>query len=328
MTDMHKKTALVLGAGGFIGTHLVTRLKQDGYWVRGADIRMPAFGPSSADEFVRADLRQGAAISALFDRRFDEVYQLAADMGGAGYIFSGDNDAAVMTNSAQINLNVVQHCPPSACGRLLFTSSACVYPRHTQADPERPDCHEDAAYPADPESDYGWEKLFAERLYDAARRNNGLDACVARLHNVFGPLGAWEGGREKAPAAICRKVAEAADGGEFEIWGDGQQTRSFLYVDECVEGLTRLMRSRHSGPLNLGSTELVSIQDLARMVIDISGKALSIRFVDGPQGVRGRNSDNRRIQECLGWQPSQPLRLGMEKTYAWIAGQVTRQSAA
>ena len=328
MTDMHKKTALVLGAGGFIGTHLVARLRREGCWVRGVDVRLPAFGPSEADEFVRADLRQGAAVSSVFDRRFDEVYQLAADMGGAGYIFSGDNDAAVMTNSAQINLNVVQHCPPPTCGRLLFTSSACVYPQHTQADPDQPNCHEDAAYPADPESDYGWEKLFAERLYDAARRNNGLNTCIARLHNVFGPLGTWEGGRQKAPAAICRKVAEAPDGGEVDIWGDGRQTRSFLYVDECIEGLTRLIRSQHPGPLNLGSTERVSIDDLARMVIDISGKSLSVRFVDGPQGVRGRNSDNRRLQASLGWQPSQPLRAGIEKTYAWIAGQVARQSAA
>jgi nucleoside-diphosphate-sugar epimerase len=323
-TDMQQKSALVLGAGGFIGGHLVKRLKREGLWVRGVDLKSNPFSESPADDFVLADLRDAQLCRQIIDRKFDEVYQLAADMGGAGYIFTGEHDADVMHNSATINLNVLDACRRRSVRRIFYSSSACMYPEHNQLDPNNPNCAEDSAYPANPDSEYGWEKLFSERLYLAYYRNYGIDARIARYHNIFGPEGTWTGGKEKAPAAVCRKVAQAQSGGEIEIWGDGQQTRSFLYVDECVEGTTRLTRSSFTGPVNIGSDEMVTINRLVAIVADIAGKKLSIRHREGPLGVRGRNSDNRLIRDRLGWAPSQSLRAGLEKTYAWIEQQATR----
>lgn len=314
--------ALVLGAGGFIGNHLVRRLKQDGHWVRGVDVKPPQYGDSAADEFVVGDLRDPTLCHRVVNSGFDEVYQLAADMGGAGYIFTGANDAGIMHNSAMVNLNVLEACRQHGAGRIFYSSSACVYPQNNQSDPEHPVCREDSVYPANPDSDYGWEKLFSERLYLAYARNHGLQTRIARYHNIFGPLGAWDNGREKAPAAVCRKVARAADGGEVEVWGDGRQTRTFLFIDECVEGTLRLMRSSFGEPVNIGSEEMVSIGDLVHIVAGIAGKRVGIRYIPGPQGVRGRCSDNTLINEMLGWTPSLPLRAGLECTYAWIAGQV------
>ncbi len=316
------KNALVCGAGGFIGAHLVRRLKAEGFWVRGVDIKSPEFGTSAADDFVIGDLREAAVCVAACDRSFDEVYQLAADMGGAGYIFSGDNDAAIMQNSAMINLQMLEAARRAGVARMFYSSSACIYPAYNQEDPDNPNCAEDSAYPAAPDSEYGWEKLFSERLYLAYRRNHAMTTCIARFHNIFGPEGTWTGGREKAPAAICRKVAEARSGDTIEVWGDGQQTRSFLFVDECLEGTTRLLRAGESGPLNVGSDEMVSINQLVAMVADIAGKRIEIRHIPGPLGVRGRNSDNRLVRATLGWAPSRPLREGIEKTYAWIELQV------
>lgn len=317
---------MVFGAGGFIGNHLVNRLKSEGLWVRGVDVKHPEFGQTSADDFIIGDLRDAKVVEGLFDRDFDEVYQLAADMGGAGYLFTGENDAEVIFNSAQVNLNTAKYCNAEKADRLLFTSSACIYPAYNQTDPDNPVCEEKSAYPADPESDYGWEKLFSERLYNAFHRNHGVNVRIARYHNVFGPLGAWRGGREKAPAALCRKVAEAPDGTEMEIWGDGLQTRSFLYIDECIEGTIRLMRSDYSDPVNIGSEEMISIGNLAQAIIQLSGKQLTIRSVEGPQGVRGRNSDNRLIHEVLGWKPERPLVQGLATTYRWIAKQIAIQN--
>ena len=321
------QSALVLGAGGFIGGHLVKRLKREGFWVRGADLKFNPFAETQADDFVVVDLRDAGACRQVIDRRFDEVYQLAADMGGAGYIFTGEHDADVMHNSATINLNVLDTCYKRNVRRIFYSSSACMYPEHNQLDPNNPNCAEDSAYPAAPDSEYGWEKLFSERLFLAYHRNHGIEARIARYHNIFGPEGTWAGGKEKAPAAICRKVAEANSGGEIEIWGDGLQTRSFLYVDECLEGTTRLLRSSFTGPVNVGSDEMVTINQLVDIVADIAGKKLSIRHKDGPLGVRGRNSDNRRIKQRLGWAPTQSLRAGLEKTYAWIEQQVLRRAA-
>jgi len=318
------KTALVCGAGGFIGGHLVRSLKGEGAWVRGADLKFPDFSETEADDFVIGDLRDLAFCQSIVDRRFDEVYQLAADMGGAGYIFTGEHDAAVMHNSATINLNMVDTCYKRNVRRIFYSSSACIYPAYNQEDPDNPNCAEDSAYPAAPDSEYGWEKLFSERLYLAYGRNHGMACRIARFHNIFGPEGTWTGGREKSPAAICRKVAEAKDGGEIEIWGDGEQTRSFLYIDECIEGVTRLIRSPHVGPFNIGSEEMVTINQLAALAMDIAGKKLRIRHIPGPTGVRGRNSNNMLIRQTLGWEPKQSLRIGMEKTYAWIAEQVAR----
>lgn len=319
------KSALVLGAGGFIGGHLVTRLKNEGFWVRGVDLEFNKYHDSEADDFVIGDLRDQNVVARVIDRKFDEVYQLAADMGGAGYIFTGENDADIMHNSATINLNVLDACHKRSIKRVFYSSSACMYPAYNQEDPDNPNCAEDSAYPANPDSEYGWEKLFSERLYLAYNRNHGLECRVARFHNIFGPKGTWDGGKEKAPAAICRKVAMAKDGDTIEIWGDGMQTRSFLYIEECLEGSIRLLRSNFEGPVNVGSDEIISINDLARMVIEISGKDLKIRNIPGPEGVRGRNSDNRLILEKLDWRPTQKLRDGMSKTYDWISSQVSRR---
>ena len=319
------RKAIVLGAGGFIGAHLVRRLKREGFWVRGVDLKYPEFAETSADDFMIADLRDADVCRQAIDTSFDEVYQLAADMGGAGYIFTGENDADVMHNSASINLNVLDACRRRNLRRIFYSSSACIYPERNQCDPAAPMTREDSAYPASPDSEYGWEKLFSERLYLAYHRNHGIEARIARYHNIFGPEGAWTGGREKAPAAICRKVAEAADGGEIELWGDGEQTRSFLYIDECLEGTLRLMRSGCVGPVNIGSEEMVTINGLARMAGGIAGKSLKLRHVPGPIGVRGRNSHNQLIREELGWAPSESLLAGLRRTYTWIEAQVERQ---
>jgi GDP-D-mannose 3',5'-epimerase len=339
------KTALVLGAGGFIGSHLVKRLKLEGFWVRGVDLKHPEFEPTAADDFIIGDLRDPRVVKNVMllesnngefpleysynsprpfiqHMQWDEVYQLAADMGGAGYIFTGENDANVMHNSAMINLNVAKEAVEQKVKRIFYSSSACMYPEHNQLDPNNPNCEESSAYPANPDSEYGWEKLFSERMFLAFARNYGLQVRIARFHNIFGPQGTWKGGKEKAPAAMCRKVAETPDGGEIEVWGDGSQTRSFLYVDECIEGIVRLTRSDFEGPVNIGSEEIITINDLAKMAIYISGKNITIKNIEGPTGVRGRNSDNKLIQEKLGWAPDYPLIIGLERTYNWINKQV------
>lgn len=315
------RNVLVCGAGGFIGGHLVKRLKAEGFRVRAVDIKRHEFAEPPADEFVRGDLRDPDVVRRVVTD-IEVVYQLAADMGGAGYIFTGEHDAAVMHNSATINLNVLEWGRQAGVRKFFYSSSACMYPEYNQRDPENPKCSEDSAYPAAPDSEYGWEKLFSERLYLAYMRNHGIEARVARFHNIFGPEGTWTGGKEKAPAAMCRKVAQAPDGGEIEIWGDGKQTRSFLYIDECVEGVRRLVESEFTGPVNIGSEEMVTINQLAELAMEIGGKKLSIRHIPGPLGVRGRNSDNRLIREKLSWAPSQSLRDGLAKTYAWIAQQL------
>lgn len=316
------KTALVCGAGGFIGSHLVKRLKAEGFWVRGVDLKFPGFDETDADDFLIADLRDPAVCCDVVDRKFDEIYQLAADMGGAGYIFTGENDADIMHNSATINLNVLETARRRNCSRIFYSSSACMYPAHNQENPDNPNCAENSAYPAAPDSEYGWEKLFSERLYLAYGRNHGLQCRVARYHNIFGPHGTWTGGKEKAPAALCRKIAETSDGGSIDVWGPGTQTRSFLYIDECLEGTIRLLRSDKTGPYNIGSEEMISINGLAEMIASISGKNITINNIPGPVGVNGRNSDNTLIADELGWAPSQSLRDGLEITYDWIDRQV------
>ena len=314
--------ALVCGAGGFIGHHLVRRLKRQGFWVRGTDLKFPRFSETEADDFVIGDLRDQNFVKHVVDRRFDEIYQLAADMGGAGYIFTGEHDADVMHNSAIINLNMLNAAHMRNNKRIFYSSSACIYPEYNQLDPDNPNCAESTAYPAAPDSEYGWEKLFSERLYLAYARHYGMEVRIARYHNIFGPEGSWNDGKEKAPAAICRKVALAADGGEVEIWGDGKQTRSFLYIDECLEGTLRLMRSTFAGPVNIGSDEMVTIDQLVDLVAGIAGKSVRKRHIEGPTGVRGRNSDNHLIRAKLKWSPSTVLVDGLRPTYEWIRAQV------
>ncbi len=321
------KKALVCGAGGFIGSHMVKRLKEEGFWVRGVDLKYPEFGDTHADDFVIGDLREQQVCRAIVDRRFDEVYQFAADMGGAGFVFTGEHDADIMHNSGLINLNILDCCHKRNIKRVFYSSSACIYPEYNQLDPDNPNCAEDSAYPASPDSDYGWEKLFSERLYLAYHRNHGMEVRIARYHNIFGPEGSWCDGREKAPAAMCRKVAETADNGEIEMWGDGKQTRSFLYIDECIEGTLRLTRSDWTGPVNIGSDEMVTINQLAETAMEIAGKKLTIKHIPGPLGVRGRNSDNSLIEKQLGWRPSYSLKKGMDITYRWVEEQVKMASS-
>lgn len=320
------KKVLVCGAGGFIGGHLVKKLKRQGHWVRGVDLKLHEYSPSMADEFVVGDLTDQALVRKVLDIPFDEVYQLAADMGGAGYLFTGDNDANVMHNSALVNLNIIQQALKVGVKKLFYSSSACIYPAYNQEDPQNPKCSEDSAYPAMPDSEYGWEKLFSERLFQAFNRNYNMDVRIARFHNIFGPEGTYTGGKEKSPAAICRKVAEAQDGDGIEVWGDGQQTRSYLYIDECLDGIERLMESDFVGPVNIGSEEMITLNQLAEMVMKIANKNLYIKNIDvAHTGVRGRNSDNKLIKQKLGWAPSAPLVNGMTKTYQWINAQVHAQ---
>lgn len=331
------KKALVLGGGGFIGGHLAKRLKEEGFWVRVVDIKEThEFWNHNdiCDEYVSGDLRNPQIVESVFDLPFDEVYQLAADMGGAGYIFTGENDANVMHNSALVNLNVAHYATLAKVKRVFYSSSACIYPEHNQLDPLNPNCEESSAYPANPDSEYGWEKLFSERMFLSFMRNYGLEVRVARYHNIFGPMGTWTGGKEKAPAAMCRKAAETPNGGEIEVWGDGLQTRSFLYVDDCVEATLRFMRQdEFVGPVNIGSEEMVTINQLAKMAIDFTDKDITIGNIDGqdfidkygfpcPLGVRGRNSDNKLYKEKMNWEVSMPLIDGMRKTFEWINKQV------
>lgn len=318
------KKILVCGAGGFIGGHLVNKLKQKGYWVRGVDLKENEYGNHTCDEFVIGDLRD-PIVARNVVIGVDEVFQLAADMGGAGYIFTGDHDADVMNNSALCNLNVLDASQKAGVKKIFYSSSACMYPEYNQMDPNNPKCSEESAYPAAPDSEYGWEKLFSERLYLSYHRNYGIEVRIARFHNIFGPQGTWRDGKEKAPAAMCRKAAEALDGTSIEVWGDGKQTRSFLYIDECVEAVLRLMDSDFTGPVNIGSEEMIAINDFAQMAINLSGKNLTINNIPGPTGVRGRNSDNALLKEKLNWQPTMPLIEGMQKTFNWVNQQVEKQ---
>jgi len=316
------KRAIVCGAGGFIGGHLVRRLKAEKFWVRGVDLKYPEFNETHADDFIIGDLRDFDTCRYVLDQPFDEVYQLAADMGGAGFVFTGENDATIMHNSAMINLNVLEACIRRNIKRIFYSSSACIYPEYNQMDPENPTCVEDSAYPAEPDSEYGWEKLCSERLYLSYQRNFGTEVRIARYHNIFGPQGTWQGGREKAPAALCRKIAEATNNGEIRIWGDGKQTRTFLYIDECLEGTLRLMRSNFAEPVNIGSEEMVTIDQLAELIMEVAGKKVRLKHIPGPQGVRGRRSDNRLMRNKINWEPTAPLKIGLEKTYQWIEQQV------
>ncbi|WBV58520.1 NAD-dependent epimerase/dehydratase family protein [Chryseobacterium daecheongense] len=332
------KKIVILGGGGFIGGHLAKRLKSEGNHIRICDIKKHEYFNHSeiCDEFIIGDLTDPSVVRLVIEEDVDEVYQLAADMGGALYIFTGEHDADVMHNSAMINLNVARECVIKKVKKVFYSSSACMYPEHNQLDPNNPNCQEDSAYPANPDSEYGWEKLFSERLYLAYNRNYNLNVRVARFHNIFGPQGTWTGGKEKSPAAMCRKVAEENENGQIEVWGDGKQTRSFLYIDECIEAVLRLMESDFLGPVNIGSEEMVSINDLAQIAIDISQKNIKIRNLDGqeffdkygfkcPLGVKGRNSHNKLYNEKIGWMVSQPLKVGMEKTYTWISEQVQKK---
>ncbi len=318
---------LVCGAGGFIGGHLVKRLKKENFWVKGVDLKHNEFSNSPADEFIIGDLRDPKVVEEVI-KGIDMVYQLAADMGGAGYIFTGEHDADVMHNSATINLNILHYGQLHQVNKIFYSSSACIYPAYNQMDPDNPKCSEDSAYPAAPDSEYGWEKLFSERLYLSYYRNYSMQIRVARFHNIFGPEGTWTGGREKAPAAMCRKIAEADNNGQIEIWGDGKQTRSFLYIDDCLDAVQKLMNSDFTGPVNIGSEEMVTINQLAKYVSDIAGKKISIKHTNGPLGVRGRNSDNNLIREKLNWQPKLNLKQGLEKTYKWISEQVNTLNKA
>ena len=331
------KKAVVLGAGGFIGSHMVKRLKKEGFEVIGVDLKKPEFSESKADLFIVGDLRDPELVAKVIGPNVDELYQFAADMGGAGFIFTGENDADIMHNSALVNLNVAYECIKKGVKRVFYSSSACMYPEHNQLDPNNPNCVEDSAYPANPDSEYGWEKLFSERLFLAFAKNKGLNVRIARYHNIFGPEGTWDGGREKAPAALCRKAALAKEGESIEVWGSGNQTRSFLYIDECIEATIRLMRSNFTGPVNIGSEEMISINDFAKMAIEVSNKNLDIYNIDGqefinkyghkcPLGVNGRNSDNTLYYKKIGWKVSQPLIKGMKKTYEWINNQINLAS--
>ena len=346
--SQYVKKALVLGAGGFIGSHMVKRLRSEGYWVRGVDLKSPEYSKTEAHEFVHGDLRDPDFVRRVLEYKgdrgnfyhsvpyryiqsFDEIYQFAADMGGAGFVFTGENDAEIMHNSCQINLNVLekQHQMNEQKGRnytkIFYSGSACMYPEHNQLDPDNPDCREESAYPANPDSEYGWEKLFSERLYFAYHRNHGIPVRVARYHNIFGQEGTWDGGREKAPAAICRKVAQLPEeGGSIDVWGDGKQTRSFLYVDECIEATRRLMDSDFQGPVNIGSEEMVTIDQLVDTAAKVSDKSVEKNHIDGPLGVRGRNSNNDLIRNELGWDYSQTLEEGIAKTYEWIVSQIEK----
>ena len=330
------KKALVLGAGGFIGSHMVKRLKKEGFWVRGVDLKYPEYAETAADDFVQGDLRDPLLVKKVMnDNHWDELYQFAADMGGAGFVFTGENDADIMHNSALVNLNVAhQAANDKNTDRIFYSSSACMYAEHNQLDPDNPNCTENSAYPADPDSEYGWEKLFSERVFLAFMRNYGITSRVARYHNIFGPEGTWDGGREKAPAAMCRKAALAKEGESVEVWGPGTQTRSFLYIDECIEATIRFMRGDFIGPVNIGSEEMIAMNDFAKMAIQVSGKNLDIYNIDGedffnkyghkcPIGVNGRNSDNSLYLEKVGWKVSEPLIKGMEKTFKWINQQIT-----
>ena len=314
------KTALVLGAGGFIGSHLVKKLKEDGFWVRAVDLKKPEYWNTYADDFIVGDLRNKNVVEKILNKKFDQVYQLAADMGGAGYINTGDNDAEVMSNSILINVNILKQAEKIGIRSIFFSSSACVYPEYNQTNPDNPNCKESSTYPAAPDTEYGWEKLFSERLYFAYNKNYGMNNKVARYHNVYGPYGTWNGGKEKAPAAICRKVIESQD--SIEIWGDGKQTRSFLYIDECIKATRMLMDSDFNGPVNIGSEEMVSINELVDIACLVERKVLNKVYIPGPLGVRGRNSNNDLIKEKLGWSPSISLKDGIEKTYLWIKDQI------
>jgi len=332
--ELIMKSALVLGAGGFIGSHMVKRLKTEGYWVRGVDLKYPEYSKTHANEFIIGDLREPVFtenVIALSQNSgsFDEIYQFAADMGGAGFVFTGENDAEIMHNSATINLNVLEYVRRlndvllQKKTKIFYSSSACMYPAHNQEDPNNPNCKEDSAYPAAPDSEYGWEKLFSERLFFAFNRNHGIPVAVARYHNIFGPEGTWNGGREKAPAAICRKIAYAKDHDEIEVWGDGTQTRSFLFIDECIEATRRMMmHPNFTGPVNIGSEEMVTINQLVEITAEVAGKSITKKHIPGPLGVRGRNSNNDLIREVLDWDYEQSLQNGIEKTYAWICGQI------
>jgi nucleoside-diphosphate-sugar epimerase len=317
------KTILVCGAGGFIGTHLVNDLKTQGHTVIGVDLKYPLYEDTRANDFYKQDLREAEMVDFIFSQhQFDEVYQLAADMGGAGYIFVGENDADIMHNSATINLNVLESARRYGVNKIFYSSSACMYPEHNQLDPDNPDLAEHTAYPANPDSDYGWEKLFSERLYLAYGRCYNMNVKVARFHNIFGPQGSWNNGKEKAPAALCRKVAMAEHSGVIEVWGPGNQTRSFLFIDECVEGIQRIMASDLTEPVNLGSTRKISINELVHLIAEISNKKVTINNIDGPRGVMGRTSDNKMIKEKIDWAPDEDLETGIEKTYNWICGQI------
>lgn len=317
------KTILVCGAGGFIGNYLVDSLKSQGHYVVGTDLKKPAYNETSADEFYIKDLRDKDSVDyLLYLHNYDEVYQLAADMGGAGYIFTGEHDADIMHNSVTINLNVLRAMTVSGCKKIFYSSSACMYPEHNQLDPDNPNLSEDSAYPANPDSEYGWEKLFSERLYMTYAKNYGIDVRIARFHNVFGPNGSWNNGKEKAPAALCRKVALADDSGEVEIWGPGNQTRSFLYIDECIDGIHRIMNSNYDKPINLGSERMISINNLVLLIASLTNKKVTIKNIDGPMGVMGRRSDNRLIEQITDWKPLEDLETGLIKTYRWINEQI------
>ena len=316
------KKILVCGAGGFIGSHLVEKLKEQGNYVIGVDLHYPVYSSTKADVFYLMDLREQENVRKLITRGIDEIYQLAADMGGAGYIFTGEHDADIMHNSCQINLNILDEMRKKGIKKVFYSSSACMYPNHNQEDPDNPLLAEDSAYPANPDSEYGWEKLFSERLYMTYAKNYGLDVRIARFHNIFGPHGSWDNGKEKAPAALCRKVALCKDGGVVDVWGPGNQTRSFLFIDECVEGIQRIMESNYTKPVNLGSTRMISINDLVKLIALLNGKNVDIRNIDGPRGVMGRNSDNKLIKEVIGWTPDEDLESGLIKTYKWIDEQI------